>query len=161
MPSTDLATVARPPAVTPDADFNLHGLRIFTSIPDHCDYGIAALTGMVVIYDEKPLHTEGIIEGSFYVRESQHPYSGLGWEQWLQQELKDCTPRSQPGSRLKTRREVVRAIRWPYQDQWSLRLSSGHVDGPYLEWAFGSDFVGKVVGIYCPVSMTPQTDTDA
>lgn len=161
MPSRAMATVSRPLALTPDAGFDLHGLRIFTSIPDHRDFGIAALMGMVAVYDEKLLHTEGIIEGGFYVRESQHPHSGLGWEGWLQHELRDSSPRSQPRSPLKTRREVVRAIRWPYKEQWSLRLSSGYVDGPYHDWAFGSDFVGRVVGIYHPAGMAPRTAPDA
>jgi hypothetical protein len=147
------ALTVRPslPAIPPTpSDFSFHGFRIFTSVPDHPDYGTVALHGMVVIYDERPIHMEGLVEGSFYVRESQHPVAAMAWESWLKSEWEDRARRGQPRSPLKTRREVVQAMRWPYADNWSVRLSSGFVDGPYHDWAFGYDFVGKVVGIYRP-----------
>jgi len=151
MASTALTVVTHLPAVPPPTtDFDLHGLRIFTSVPDHRDYGIVALHGMVVIYDERPICMEGVLEGAFYVRESQYPVSGMPWDSWLRAEWDDRTPRIQPRSRLKIRREVVQAMRWPYADNWSVRLSSGYVDGPYHDWAFGHDFLGKVVGLYQP-----------
>lgn len=153
MASTALTVVTHLSSVpSPTSDFDLHSLRIFTSIPDHRDIGIVALHGMVVIYDEKPIQLEGIVDGSFYVRESQHPAAAMDWERWLLAEWK-CEYRArngQPSSLLKTRREVVKAMRWPYADNWSVRLSSGHIDGPYHGWAFGRDLVGKVVGLYRP-----------
>lgn len=132
------------------SEFNLHDLRIFTSIPDDRFHGIVALRGLVVIYDNEILHREAIIERGFYVRESQYPAAGYSWESWLEREREDISSRTQPRGRLEVRREVVQAIRWPSDNRWSLRLPSGFVDGPYYDWAFGSDLVGKVVGIYQP-----------
>lgn len=135
---------------TPEADFNLQDLRIFTSVPDHRDYGIATLRGLVLIYDEKPLHVEGIIEGAYYVRESQRPHACRPYRDWLESELEGCRNKERIRVPLKISREVVQAIRWPYAEDWAVRLSSGHVDGPYYDWAWGTDFIGKVVGIYLP-----------
>lgn len=135
---------------TVEAEFDFSSFRVFTSVPNHRDYGIAALRGMVVVYDESSLHREGVIAGAFYVRQSQRPRSGMTWESWLQREYDDRRPRCGPAGPLAIRHEVVQAIRWPGDDDWAVRLSSGHVDGPYYNWSFGTDFVGKVVGVYLP-----------
>jgi len=132
--------------------FDFSSFRVFTSIPDHRDYGIVALRGMVVVYDERPLHQEGVIAGAFYVRESQRPRGGMMWESWLRLECDDRQRRVGPAGPLAIRREVVQAINWPYEDDWAVRLPSGHVDGPYHDWAFGTDFIGKVAGIYLPTT---------
>lgn len=149
-----LALRARlPQHVDPADEFDLHDLRIFTSIPDHRDYGIVAMHGMVVVYDVRPICTEGIVDGAFYVRENQSPAAARPWSDWVRDEWKDCDRgRAGPTSPLITRREVVRAVRWPRggADSWALRLTSGFTDGPYYDWWFGRDFVGKVVGVYRP-----------
>ncbi|MBT2133967.1 hypothetical protein KK137_06435 [Croceibacterium sp. LX-88] len=149
-------TVAAPSlrAVEQDDDFDLHDLRVFGRIPPDDNYDIVKLNGGVIVYDRVSIHVEGFLEGYLYVRESQHPSACMPWEDWLRYELDDghVRRRAQPTSPLKTRREVVQAIRWPLgdrpKDNWAVRLASGHVDGPYYDWAFGRDFVGKVVGIY-------------
>jgi hypothetical protein len=135
-----------------EAGFNFSGFRVFTTVPDHRDYGIAALRGMVVVYDERPLHQEGVIAGNFYVRESQRPRSGMAWDSWLQRERDDQRRRASPASPLAVQREVVQAIRWRDDRHWAVRMSSGFVDGPYADWAFGIDLIGKVVGIYLPAT---------
>jgi hypothetical protein len=146
-----IALSAPVPAVGSENDeFDPQDFQVFTSIPDHRDFGVVALRGMVVIYDEKPLQTEGIIEGAFYVRESQRTNAGYDWEEWLRRELEDRARRCGPFSPLKTSREVVRAVRWPRSDDWAVRLAGGFTDGPSYDWWFGRDFVGKVVGIYSP-----------
>lgn len=146
------AVLARPA----DTEFDFSGFQVFTTVPDHRDYGIVALRGMVIVYDERPLHQEGIIEGAFYVRESQRPRSGMSWELWLQHERNDQQRRVGPAGPLAIRREVVQAIHWPSDDEWAVRLPSGHVDGPYYDWAFGTDFIGKVAGIYLPAASTGE-----
>lgn len=98
------------------AEFDFSNFRIFTSVPDHRDYGIVALRGMVVVYDERPLHQEGLIADAFYVRESQRPRGGMTWESWLRFEGDDRQRRVGPAGPLAIRREVVQAIRWPYDD---------------------------------------------
>jgi hypothetical protein len=144
-----------PQIIDPQEAFEFTGLRVFTSVPADRDYGIVALRGMVVIYDERPLHTEGILEGAFYVRESQRPASNI-WDDWLRREWEDRDRRAGPYVPLVTRREVVQAVRFPRSDKttnnWAVRLSRGFIDGPYYDWWFGRDFVGKVVGIYRPAS---------
>lgn len=134
-----------------EAAFDLTNLRIFTSVPDHPDFGIVALRGMVVVYDERPLQQEGVVEGAFYVREGQRPRSGLTWQTWLNLESARRNDVG-PAAPLAIRREVVKAIHWPHAERWSVRLASGHVDGPYDDATFGSDFIGKVVGIYLPTT---------
>jgi hypothetical protein len=129
--------------------FDFAGLRVFTEIPRH-HYDVAVLEGMVVVYDHECIGREGVQEGGFYVREHQHPYAGMSWENWLDAELRDRTPRCQPRGRLKVQREVVQAFRCARTNNWALRLASGFVDGPYYDWAFGADLVGKVVGLYLP-----------
>lgn len=143
------------PANSNDADeFDFSGIRIFAHVPDHRDLGIVALKGIVAVYDIKPLYSEGIVEGAFYVRESQSPAGCRPWQDWLADEWEERgRRRAGPTSPLITRREVVRAVRYRRSDQednWAARLSSGFTDGPYYDWWFGRDFVGKVVGIYRP-----------
>jgi len=138
------------PVMPIEPAFDFSGFRIFTAVPDDRDCGVVALRGMVLIYDELPLHREGVVAGALYVRESQHPRSGMTWETWLRHEREDRQSRSGPAGPLAIRREVVQAIRRPGKDGWAVRLASGHVDGPYYDWAFGTDFIGRVVGIYVP-----------
>lgn len=145
------AVISHPPALLAGGEeqFDTSELRVFTSIPDDRDIGIAVLLGLVVVYDEKPLHMEGIVEGAYYVRENQRPHAGMSWESWLALET-DTKRAAQLRGRLRTSREVVKAVQWPMEGKWSARLASGHIDGPYREWAFGQDFIGKVIGIYRP-----------
>lgn len=137
-------------ATTDEVGFDFSSFRVFTSVPDHRDFGIAALRGMVVVYDESALHREGVLAGGFYVRESQRPRSGMVWASWLEREQEDRRRRCGPSGPLEIRREVVQAIRRPGDNGWAVRLASGHIDGPYYDWAFGTDFIGKVVGVYLP-----------
>lgn len=136
--------------------FELPELTVFRSIPAH-GYGIVPLRGMVAVYDTLAHSIEGIVDGGFYVREAQRPASAMQWESWLRAEVQafQREPRShRPHSPLAITREVVMAVRWPRSDKpehdraW--RLDSGFTDGPYYDWAFGCDVVGKVVGIYLP-----------
>jgi len=142
-----------------DDGFNLHDLRVFTSIPRY-HHDVVVLRGMVVVFETDGRCREGFIqEGSFYVRESQYPVANMSWDSWLDME---CERRAkykglQPRSPLSIRREVVRAVRWPRSDNWALRLSSGFTDGPYHDWAFGCDLIGKVVGIYHPDGLRPAS----
>ena len=136
----------------PDDGFDLKSLRRFTSVPEHPDFGIVALRGMVIIYDEAALHREDVIEGAYYVRESQRPHSMLAWEKWLQREWEKRTRRAGPAGPLQTRREVVQAVRWPRGEHLALRLASGFTDGPYKDRWFGVDLIGKVIGIYLPTN---------
>lgn len=139
------------PAV-PDDEFNLRGLRIFTSIPDHTDVGVVALHGLVAVYDRKPIYIEGIVEGAYYVREHQHTPARMPIDSWLRAELADphVHRRAQPWSPLTVTREVVQPFRRVGQDRWWVRLESGFVDGPYVDWFFGRDLIGRVVGLYLP-----------
>ena len=145
----------RLPATLDDAEeFDFSGLRIYAHVPDHRDFGIVALKGIVAVYDVKPLHSEGIVEGAFYVRESQRPACARDWQDWLRDEWNDRDRRAGPNAPLTVTREVVRAVRWSRSDRdtdnWAARLASGFTDGPYYDWWFGRDFIGKVVGIYQP-----------
>lgn len=143
-------------AIIQSHEFDFSSFRIFTSVPDHRDYGIVALRGMVAIYDERPLHQEGIITGAFYVRESQRPHSGMMWESWLRLENEDQRRRCGPAGPLAIQREVVQAIHWPRDGDWAVRLPNGYVDGPYCDWAFGTDFIGKVAGVYLPTASSGE-----
>ena len=89
-----------PQTIDPTDDFNLQDLRIFSSIPDHRDWGIVAMKGIVVVYDRTPLYQEGVVEGAFYVRESQSPAGCRPWQDWLADEWEDRgRRRAGPGSR--------------------------------------------------------------
>lgn len=133
-------------------EFEIPDFQVFKSVPADRDFGIAALQGMVVVYDIRPLRFEGVVEGAFYVRESQRPAASRPWADWLRGELEERNRLAGPSVPLETRREVVRAIRQQHSDLWSVHLASGFVDGPYHDWWFGRDFVGKVVGIYRPTA---------
>jgi len=143
-----------PQVVDPADDFEMDELLIFDSVPDHRDFGIVALKGLVAIYDTTSIYREGIIEGSFYVRENQRPAGHRPWQDWLRDEISHPERNVGPHSPLTTSREVVRAVRWPRSDKdsdnWAFRLASGFTDGPYYDWWFGRDVIGKVVGIYRP-----------
>ena len=80
----------------------------------------------------------------------------MTWDSWLRLERDDERRRAGPAGPLAIQREVVQAIRWPSDDRWSVRLSSGHVDGPYHDWAFGADFIGKVAGIYLSATSSKE-----
>ena len=131
--------------------FEFPDMRIFDTIPIHDDYDVVAVRGAVAVLDRVIVRREGVLDGSFYVRESQRTPACMPWDDWHRRELEDQSHGVRLRSRLKIRREVVRAIRWPHGDCWALRLASGFVDGPYHDWAFGSDLIGKVVGIYRPI----------
>lgn len=149
----DIAVAAMPEpqtAIAIDDDFVLADLRIYDSIPPYPYYGIAALRGMVAVYETDVIAREGIIEGCYYVRETQRPVACMDWRRWLDLELDDRSRRIGPRSPLEIRREVVRAMRWRDDDHWAVRLESGVVDGPYQHWAFGLDLIGKVTGLYMP-----------
>jgi hypothetical protein len=150
MPGRSLAPLGALTAHAADAGFDLSRMRIFTSVPEGSYIGIATLRGMVVIYDERPLHEEGVVAGAYYVRERQQPRSCRTWVSWLSDEWENRGSQAGPASPLTIRREAVKAIRWPNEEDWSVRLPGGHVDGPYHDWAFGRDFVGKIVGVYLP-----------
>lgn len=131
------------------AGFDFSDLRIFTSIPKY-HHDVVAMHGLVVVYDTGCIGREGIQIGKLYVREHQRPYAMRNWEEWLKHEWDERERRCGPAVRLRTNREVVQAIHWPREDGLSLRMASGGVDGPYHDWAFGTDLIGKVVGIYRP-----------
>jgi hypothetical protein len=138
-------------AIQSDAASSFYSdLRTFSAVPDCRDYGIVAMAGVVLIYDSRPLRLEGVVENALYVRESQRPVACMAWSTWLSREWEQRGEQVGPAGPLTISREVVQAIRWPHADSWALRLSSGHVDGPYHEWAFGRDLIGRIVGIYHP-----------
>ena len=133
------------------AEFDVGDFQVFREIPEDRDVGIVSLRGAVLVYDAGPLHREGILDGAYYVREHQRPTASMQWKQWLELEYGDAVKGSHgPTGLLRTTREVVQARRMPVGDRWGLRLASGITDGPYHDWAFGRDLVGKVVGMYRP-----------
>lgn len=127
--------------------FDFSDLRIFTSIPRY-HHDVAAMHGIVVVYDTDCISREGIKTGGLYIRESQRPPAAMPWEEWLKHEWNDREHRHSPYSRLTTRREVVQAVEHPHAGKMALRMATGGIDGPYHDWAFGLDLIGKVVGIY-------------
>jgi hypothetical protein len=124
-------------------------LRIFNSVPPH-GYDVALLHGMVVVHDREIIDREGVRTGQFYVRETQHAPCALNWSRWLEMEMEARDRRASPNSPLKTRREVVQAIEHPANGEPAFRLASGTIDGPFHEWSYGWDLIGKVVGVYLP-----------
>lgn len=115
-------------------------LRSFDSIPPPFD--VVPLGGMVAVYDPRWFD---IVEGRFYVVESQHPPGGMGWETY------DDHVRRYEGPRtlLKTTRRVIRAARREHTgDAWWFIHERGSADGPIKDWAAGHNIVGEVVGIY-------------
>lgn len=130
--------------------FDLPDLRVFTSIPDYHYYGIVALRGAVIVYEDT-LCREGVIEGAYYVVENQHPPAGMTMDRWLEYEWEDSHRRCQPRSPLKVSRRVVQLLSCKEMPgHWWQRQSSGFNDGPYPDWSIGFNLVGKVVGIYAP-----------
>lgn len=152
MATTALTVASMLPAPPrPEATFTFPELQVFTRIPPK-HHGVASVGGMVVVFDTHSLGREPIIEGAFYVAESQHPPAGMSWEQFLQHE--SARPASEPRGQLVTRRRVVRTLRCASgQDRWWLVQPSGFSDGPICGWALGHNFVGKVVGIYQPAPL--------
>lgn len=127
---------------------NAQDLAAYNFVPCGCD--VVPLGGLVAIFDRDTLRREEITEGAYYVRERQRPRASMPWSNWLALETQDATPRSGPASPLQIEREVVRAIRWRCGDQWALQSAEGYTDGPFYDWAFGHDFIGKVIGLYQP-----------
>jgi hypothetical protein len=148
-----LAIASRPLAVLDqEADFHLHGIRVFTSIPKR-GHDVVVLRGSVIVYDTDAHHYGETEDGGFYVVERQRPPSLMPWESWLKHELRDAGRCAGPISRLVTTREVIQAVRIERKScdsTWHYRLPGGFCDGPLYDWAVGMDFVGKVVGIYKP-----------
>lgn len=137
-----------PPQPAPEG-FNLAGLRAFASVPEHC--GVTTLRGAVVVYDPDHIHREGVIEGAFYVIESQRPPSSMDYARWLEEERHGASRRAQPLSPLTTSRRIVQMVRLAERpDWWWHRLPSGFHDGPLEDWSIGFNVVGKVVGLYAP-----------
>lgn len=134
------------------AGFDFSDLRIFTSIP-RCHHDVAVMHGLVVVYDTDCIGREGIQIGKLYIRESQRPYAMFSWEEWLKLEWEERDRRCGPSSFLRTRREVVQAVHHRHGSGLALRMATGGVDGPYHDWAFGRDLIGKVVGVYQPAGL--------
>lgn len=132
-----------------ECPFDFSDLRIFTSIPRY-HHDVAVMRGSVVVYDTECIGRESVQIGKLYIRENQRPYSMMSWEGWLQREWQERHRRAGPSVRLRTCREVVQAINWPHEGDLALRMATGGVDGPYHDWAFGTDLIGKVVGLYLP-----------
>lgn len=138
-----------PAVLPPPADsFSLSDLRLFTSIPKY-HHDVAALLGLVVVYETDTLYREGVIEGALYVVENQHPVGGMSWETY--DEFNRRHGPREPRVRIKTSRRVIRAARRGNgPDNWFQVQPSGYPDGPYYDWAVCQNMVGKVVGIYSP-----------
>lgn len=127
--------------------FDFSHLRAFSSIPT-VSHDIVTMRGLVAVYDKRVFG--GIEMGKLYVRESQRPAGGQSWQGWLEGEVRHSHHMHQPFSQLCTSREVVQAVAWPHEDSLAFRLASGFTDGPYQAWAYGSDIIGEVVGLYLP-----------
>lgn len=150
--SANAISIIQGAAVTPSPEFHPANLKVFRSIPSR-HHDIVVLRGAVIVYETDTLCREGVQDGAFYVLESQHPAANMQWESWLRRECEDGDKhrRAQPKSPLTTRRKVIQALRCPSgEDRWWHRLPSGFTDGPIHGWSIGHNFVGKVVGIYCP-----------
>lgn len=130
--------------------FNFAELSIFTAIPNHRDVDVVGMNGMVIVFDKRLHLLSDLQEGALYVREFQRPPSNMAWRNWLNLELEHegQEGRHSPFSSLNIVREVVQAV--TYMGGPAMRLASGFIDGPYKEWSYGSDLIGKVVGIYRP-----------
>lgn len=130
------------------ASFDFSDLRIFTEIPRQ-NHDVVAMHGLVIVFDRLALQHEGVQTGKLYVREGQRPHSAQSWEAWLAAEQEHSERRAQPWNPLRTSREVVQAIEHPAGGP-AFRLASRFIDGPYKDYAYGIDLIGKVVGIYHP-----------
>lgn len=137
-------------AVRNGADgFDFSDLRVFSHIPEG-GFDVVAMCGGVIVFDRQAHHWGPIEVGKLYVRESQHPPGASAYSDWLDREREDARSRGQPFALLKTRREVVQAITHPATGGPAYRLACGFIDGPYKEWCYSYDIVGKVVGVYRP-----------
>lgn len=147
------AIIGKAPASLPlpigEHGFDFSNLRRFDQIPPHDTFDVVPMRGLVVVFDRKALDIEGIQPGQLYVRESQRPCGAMAWRDWLETEARHGDFAG-PASLLRTRRGVVQAIPHPRHGGPSFRLDSGFVDGPYKEWCYGHNLVGKVVGVYAP-----------
>ncbi len=124
-------------------------LSAFDVVPEH-GYGVVIMRGQVIVYDSEALHREAVIEGEYYVAESQRPPGNMPLINWLRLEQRDEV-RAQPYSPLKTERQVVQLVRRGIgPDNWFQRLVGGYGDGPYYDATIGNNLVGRVVGIFRP-----------
>ncbi len=117
-------------------------LRSFDRVPPPFD--VVPLNGMVAVFDPR---WYDIVEGRFYVVESQHPPGGMSWSTY------DDHVRRYEGPRtlLKTKRRVIRATRRKNTGSaWWFVHENGAGDGPLKDWAAGHNVVGEVVGIFRP-----------
>ncbi|MBH1944429.1 hypothetical protein I5L01_09305 [Erythrobacter sp. YJ-T3-07] len=139
--------VATSKLAMPNGEFSsgTHALRIFDRVPSGHD--VVPLCGMVAVSHPKWLE---MVEGGFYVVETQHPPGGMVWQTYdehVQRYDMDGGPRTL----LKTSRRVIRAVRREATgDAWWFIHESGFADGPIKAWAVGHNVVGEVVGIYRP-----------
>lgn len=117
-------------------------LRSFDRVPPPFD--VVPLGGVVAVYDPRWFD---IVEGRYYVVESQNPPGGMGWQAYDDHVRRYDGPRTL----LKTTRRVIRAIRREQTgDAWWFVHERGSADGPIKDWAAGHNVVGEVVGIYRP-----------
>ena len=137
------------PSSTVDQNgFDFSDLQVFDTIPRY-NHDVVPMHGLVIVFDKLAFRYEGFIEGKLYVRENQRPAANLRYDSWLDLEREYGQPAG-PSSPLVTHREVVRYVTHAPTGLPALRMDSRFVDGPYQEWAFGRNLVGKVVGIYRP-----------
>ena len=130
------------------AGFSGSELRVFSSVPEF-HHDVAALLGLVFIYETDGLCRKGIEDGALYVVEDQRPVGGVSWETY-DQFNRGHGPR-EPRVRITTSRRVVRAIRrQDHPDHWWQVLPSGFHDGPFPDWSMTHNMVGKIVGLYRP-----------
>lgn len=138
----------RHPVAESGAPLSFGELERFRTVPQGRDFDVATVMGLVVVFDRKPIFSEGIVEGRLYVRENQRSPGGAPWDAWLKLEL-ERSEGGRPSSQLITSREVVQAVVHPAGGP-AFRLANRFVDGPYREWAYGLDVIGKVIGLYEP-----------
>ena len=132
--------------------FDPQQLRAFSEIPPY-DHEVIAFRGMVLTYATDAISRDGgLIEGAFYVLENQNPVSGMSWATHDRLN-REHTERGEPRTRIKVKRWVVQALRWPtMSDHWRLVTPEGFSDGPYPDWSVTWDLIGKVVGVYRPAA---------
>ena len=119
-------------------------LRSFDRVPPPFD--VVPLGGMVAVFDPR---WSNIVEGRFYVIESQRPVGGMSWETYDQ--FNRAHGPGEPRVRIATTRRVIRAVRKERTgDDWWFIQENGFADGPIMDWAAGHNIVGEVVGIYRP-----------
>lgn len=139
--------LAQPVAATTGDGFHSDALKLesFARIPPGFD--VVPLSGMAAVFNPK---WSDIIEGRYYVVESQQPTGGMSWHLYDEHVLR-CDRDGSPRTLLKTTRRVVQAIRRENTGTaWWFVHESGFSDGPIKDWAVGHNIVGEVVGIYQP-----------